>query len=86
MPKRRILVVSEESVTSSNVKNQKKIAVSLPSHGFILSSKSHTWSQVSIDTDATNDDLAKEIANYLDRGLNTFTLELPGGFELRGQE
>jgi hypothetical protein len=56
---------------------------------FILSnifSKSHTWFQVSIDSAATNDDLAKEIANYLGREPNTFTLELPGGFELRGQE
>jgi len=80
--------VSEESVTGSGVKPQKKIAVSL--HGFMLSngifSKSHTWSKVSIDSGATNDDLAKEIANYLDRAPNTFTLELPGGFELRGQE
>lgn len=87
MSKRRILVVSEESVTGSSVKHQKKIAVSL--HDFMLSnisSKSHIWSQLSIDSGATNDDLAKEIANYLDRALNTFTLELPGGFELRGQE
>lgn len=79
--------MSEESVTGSSVKHQKKIAVSL--HDFMLSnisSKSHIWSQLSIDSGATNDDLAKEIANYLDRALNTFTLELPGGFELRGQE
>ena len=78
--------MSEESVTGSSVKHQKKIAVSFHGFKFILPSKSHTWFQVSIDIGATNDDLAKEIANYLDRALNTFTLELPGGFELRGQE
>jgi hypothetical protein len=83
MSKRRILVVSEESETGSGVK-QKKIAVSL--HTPNIFSKSHTWSQVSIDSAATNDDLAKKIANYLDRAPNTFALELPGGFELRGQE
>jgi hypothetical protein len=39
-----------------------------------------------MDNDATNDDLAKEIAAYLHRAPNELTLELPGGFELRGQE
>jgi len=42
--------------------------------------------QLSMDSAATNDDLAKEIANHLHREPNTLTLELPGGFELRGQE
>ena len=37
-----------------------------------------------MDGDASNDDLAKEITKYLGREPNT--LELPGGFELRGQE
>jgi hypothetical protein len=54
---------------------------------FILSNIfSKSQFQVPIDSAATNDDLAKEIANYLGREPNTFTLELPGGFELRGQE
>jgi hypothetical protein len=75
--------VSEESDTGSDVKRQKKIAVSRTSPMSLIS---HTWNQVSLDSAATNDDLAKEIANYLDKEPNMFTLELPGGFELRGQE
>jgi len=39
-----------------------------------------------MDSPAANDDLAKEIAYYLDREPDTFTLELPGIFRLRGQE
>jgi len=62
--------VSEESVTGSH---QKKIAVSL--HSFVLSNIfSHTWSQISIDSGATNSDLAKEIADYLNRASKTLVV------------
>lgn len=39
-----------------------------------------------MDCNATNDDLSKRIADHIDKEPNTFTLELPGGFELLGQE
>ena len=39
-----------------------------------------------MDSTATNDDLSERIAKHLGREANTFTLELPGGFELLGQE
>ena len=83
MPNRRILVASEESATGSDVKHQ-KFAVSL--RPLLNLTPGTQISQVSIDSAATNDDLAKQIANYLDRERNSFTLELPGGFKLRGQE
>lgn len=79
--------MSEENDTDSVVKRQKKIAVSFRSLKHLLIFILRTQiSQVSIDSAATNDDLAKEVADYLHREPNTFTLELPGGFELRGQE
>jgi len=87
MSKRRILVESEESDMGSDVKRQKRIVVSR--HSSQISLKSLTWSsisQVSIDSAATNSDLAQEIANSLGRAADAFTLGLPGGFELRGQE
>lgn len=36
-----------------------------------------------MDSPSTNDDLAKEIASYLNGEPDTFTLELPGSFEFR---
>jgi len=39
-----------------------------------------------MDSTATNTDLVKDIANYVNKQPNALTLELPGGFELRGQE
>jgi len=39
-----------------------------------------------MDSTATNTDLVNEIADYVNRQPNALTLELPGGFELRGQE
>jgi hypothetical protein len=39
-----------------------------------------------MDPDATNSDLAREVAKTANKKESTFVLELPGGFELRGQE
>jgi hypothetical protein len=43
-------------------------------------------SQISVDSTAINDDLAEDVAKTLGREPNALVLELPGGFELRGEE
>jgi alpha-L-arabinofuranosidase len=85
--KRRILVVFEDDPIGSDQlqsqKRQRKIAVSGNRLHFSNSSKV-TYLQVSIDANATNKELAIEVANILQQP--SVALEISGGFELRDQE